>query len=131
MTAAAPTEIILPPLFSLVTLREVGDAFAHACAIAPEAGAGTLVWTRRFDLVEFAVVLEPEEALPMARGAVFVGMNAMADALAAYCPPEKEVEIEWPVTLRFNKARIGGGRLEIAPGTPDGDVPPGWCSAAC
>ena len=36
-------ELILPPPFTLVTLREVGDAFAHAVTIAPEHGAGTLV----------------------------------------------------------------------------------------
>ena len=60
-------EPVLPPGFSLVTLRESGDAFAHACAIAAEAGAATLVWVRRFDTVEFAVVLEPDA--PLARGA--------------------------------------------------------------
>ena len=49
----------LPPPYRLVTLREAGDAFEHACAMAPEAGAGTLVWVRRFDVAEFAVVLEP------------------------------------------------------------------------
>jgi hypothetical protein len=37
----------LPPLYSLVTLREAGDAFAHACAHAGELGAATIVWTRR------------------------------------------------------------------------------------
>ena len=52
----------LPPGYTLVALRELGDAFAHGCEIAAEAGAGTLVWVRRYDLVEFAVVLEPDEA---------------------------------------------------------------------
>src|SRR5438105_1546063 len=33
----------LPPPFRLVTLREAGDAFAHAMRIAPETGAGRLV----------------------------------------------------------------------------------------
>src|SRR5262249_50690495 len=33
----------LPPPFRLVTLREVGDAFAHATAIASEAGGGGAV----------------------------------------------------------------------------------------
>ena len=59
---------MLPPPFTLVTLREVGDAFAHAMTIAPEQGAGTLVYVGRFDLAEFAVVLEPDEPLPR-RGA--------------------------------------------------------------
>ncbi len=123
-TLSTPADtLLLPPLFTLVTLREAGDAFGHACAIAPEAGAGTLVWVRRFDLVEFAVVLEPEETLPGALCAAFVGMNAMADTLAAHCPPEKEVEFGWPLTLRFNHGRIGGGRLAAAPGAPDGATP--------
>lgn len=56
-------EPVLPPGFSLVTLRRSGDAFAHAQAIAAEAGAATLVWVRRFDIVEFAVVLEPDAIL--------------------------------------------------------------------
>ena len=49
-------EPVLPPGFSLVSLRESGDAFVHAVKLAPEAGAATLVWVRRFDLVEFALV---------------------------------------------------------------------------
>jgi hypothetical protein len=51
--------IRLPPPFTLVRLRERGDAFAHACRIAPESGAGTLVYVGWLDLAEFAVVLEP------------------------------------------------------------------------
>jgi len=47
----------LPPPFRLVMLRDVGDAFAHACAHAAELGAGTLVFVGRFDVAEFAVVL--------------------------------------------------------------------------
>ena len=42
----------------------------------PKSGAGTLVWVRRYDLVEFAVVLEPDEPLASARRAFFAGMNA-------------------------------------------------------
>jgi len=64
--ALAP-DLTLPPPFTLVILREVGDAFAHAVKIAPEQGAGTLVYVGRFDLAEFAVVLEPDEPLRTAR----------------------------------------------------------------
>ena len=53
----------LPPPFRLITLREVGDAFAHAVSVAADEGAGTLVHVGRFDLAEFALVLEPEEPL--------------------------------------------------------------------
>jgi biotin-(acetyl-CoA carboxylase) ligase len=101
----------LPPGYTLVALRELGDAFAHGCDIAAEAGAGTLVWVRRYDLVEFAVVLEPDEPLKSARRALFAGMNAVADAIAAHCPPEREVNFDWPDAVRFDGGLLGGARL--------------------
>src|SRR5216684_3969739 len=101
----------LPPGYTLVALREYGDAFAHGCDIAEQAGAGTLVWVRRYDLVEFAVVLEPDEPLVSARRALFAGMNAAADAIAAHCPPEREVSFDWPDTIRFDGGLLGGARL--------------------
>src|SRR5499433_4328503 len=86
----------LPPPFQLVVLREVGDAFAHACAHAAGLGAGTLVFVGRFDLAEFAVVLEPDEPLASARRAFYAGMVALGDALAARAPPEKPIVVKWP-----------------------------------
>jgi len=113
----------LPPAYSLVTLRESKDAFKHACRIAAEAGAGTLVWVRRFDLVEFAVVLEPAEALAPARRGFFAGMVALADALASHSPPERAVTFGWPDTLRFNGARLGGARLGWPKACAEEEVP--------
>jgi Biotin/lipoate A/B protein ligase family len=101
----------LPPGFELTVLREREDAFRQACNLAPQAGAGTLVWVRRFDLLEFALVLEPEERLASARRAFFPAMSALADAVGAACPPDKPIEFDWPGTLLFDGARLGGGRL--------------------
>ena len=101
----------LPPPFRLVALREAGDAFAHACTHAAELGAGTLVFVGRFDLAEFAVVLEPEEALATARCAFYAGMTALTDALAALAPPETPITIEWPDRLEVGHRLVGGGRL--------------------
>src|ERR1700719_492695 len=101
----------LPLLFRLVTLREVGDAFAHAAAIAAEEGAGTLVYVGRFDLAEFAVVLEPDEPLRTARRAFYAGCAALADALAVYAPPEKPIELSWPDAIHVDKGLVGGARL--------------------
>lgn len=115
----------LPPLYTAVRLRESGDAFAHACAVAPQAGAGTFVHVGRYDLVECAVVLEPAEPLATARRAFFAGMAAIADAIAAHCPPEKPVVFRWPGTILYDGALIGGGRL----GWPEGcaeDAEPEW-----
>jgi biotin-(acetyl-CoA carboxylase) ligase len=115
----------LPPLFRLVTLREVGDAFAHAQAVAVAEGAGTLVWVGRFDLVEFALVLEPDEPLRSARRALYAGMVALADALAVHAPPEKPIAFEWPDAIRVDRGLIGGGRLAWPSGASE-DEPPPW-----
>ena len=115
----------LPPGYTLVALRELGDAFAHGCNIAAEAGAGTLVWVRRYDLVEFAVILEPDEPLKSARRAFFAGMNAVADAIAAHCPPEREVSFDWPDAVRFDAGLLGGGRLAWPKDCAEAEVP-GW-----
>lgn len=111
VTLRAPSTLDLPPGFRAVALRESGDAFAHACRTAADEGAGTLVWVRRFDLAEFAVILEPEAPLAEARKAFFMGMNATADAIAALCPPERSVTFAYPDGIRFDGGLVGGGRL--------------------
>jgi biotin-(acetyl-CoA carboxylase) ligase len=118
-------DILLPPAFRLVTLREVGDAFAHATANAASEGAGTLVFVGRFDLVEFAVVLEPDEPLRQARRAFYAGMAALVDALAVNAPPEKPISIDWPDAIRVDTGLVGGGRLAW-PENADEDEPPEW-----
>jgi len=114
----------LPPGYTLVALRELGDAFSHACEIAAEAGAGTLVWVRRYDLVEFAVVLEPSEPLRTARRAFYAGMVALTDALRAYAPPNKSVSIDWPDAIRIDGGLVGGGRLGWPTPAEEDEAPP-------
>jgi biotin-(acetyl-CoA carboxylase) ligase len=115
----------LPPPFRLITLREVGDAFAHAVSVAPDAGAGTLVHVGRFDLAEFAVVLEPEEPLRAARRALYAGLCALADALAVHAPPEKPISFDWPDAVRVDGGLVGGVRLAW-PHAADEREPPDW-----
>jgi biotin-(acetyl-CoA carboxylase) ligase len=118
-------QLELPPPFTLVTLREVGDAFAHALAVAPEQGAGTLVYVGRFDLAEFAVVLEPDEPLRSARRTLYLGMAALLDALLTHAPPESPIAIDWPDAIYVNGGLVGGGRLAVPEGAPE-DEPPPW-----
>ena len=116
-------ELALPPPFTAVRLREVGDAFSHAVSIAAEEGAGTLVYVGRFDLAEFAVVLEPDEPLLKARRVFYAGMTALADALAAHAQPETSIVVDWPDTLLVNQGLVGGGRLAWPPDTREIDTP--------
>ena len=114
----------LPPAFRSVTLREVGDAFVHARSNAVQLGAGTLIFVGRFDLAEFAVVLEPDEPLRTARRAFYAGMAALTDALIAQAPPEKPIVCVWPDAINVDGGLVGGAQLAW----PDGpeDQPPDW-----
>jgi len=117
-------ELTLPPPFTPLRLREMGDAFAHANALASEQGAGTLVHVGRFDLAEFALVLEPEEPLRTARRALYAGMVALVDALAAVAQPETAIDIAWPDAILVNGGLVGGARLAWPQGASEDDVPP-------
>jgi biotin-(acetyl-CoA carboxylase) ligase len=121
---ASASELTLPPPFSAVRLREVGDAFAHATSIAAERGAGTMVYVGRFDLAEFAVVVEPDEPLMKARRVFYAGMAALADALVALAQPNTSVTIDWPDSLLVNQGLVGGGRLAWPREVSEREVPP-------
>jgi biotin-(acetyl-CoA carboxylase) ligase len=123
--SATRSALDLPSIFRLVTLREVGDAFVHATAIAAEEGAGTLVYVGRFDLAEFAVVLEPDEPLRTARRAFYAGCVALADALAVHAPPEKPIAFAWPDAVHVDAGLVGGARLGWPAGA-DEDAPADW-----
>lgn len=114
----------LPPGLRVVALREVGDAFAYARTHAAELGAGTIVFVGRFDLSEFAVVLEPDEPLRTARRALYAGVCALGDALAAHAPPEKSIEFVWPDAIRVDQGLVGGVQFAWAEGPED--EPPAW-----
>jgi biotin-(acetyl-CoA carboxylase) ligase len=116
-------DLQLPPPFRLRMLRESGRAVDHAKAIAAKEGAGTLIWTGRFDLVEFALVLEPDEPLAAARCAIYAGMNALADTLAVHAAPTTPIHFEWPDALFVSGGLIGGGQLAWPRGASEKERP--------
>jgi biotin-(acetyl-CoA carboxylase) ligase len=111
----------LPPVYRLVSVPE--RAFDHACGLASDGGAGTFVFAERRDVLDFAVVLEPEEPLVLARRAIVAGMNALADAVASFSPPEKPITLSWPATILFDGGRLGGGRLQAPAGCGENETP--------
>jgi hypothetical protein len=119
-------DLRLPPAFAHRP-GGPGDLLEQAVALAPRDGAGTFLTQIRDQgaarVLSMAVVLEPEEPLSRARLAFLLAMVALADAMAAHCPPERPVRLTWPDEIRFDKARIGGARLAVAPGTDEGAVP--------
>jgi BirA family transcriptional regulator, biotin operon repressor / biotin---[acetyl-CoA-carboxylase] ligase len=115
----------LPSVFTpVVALRGAGDALAHAVKLAPDHGAGTLVWARSAARIEAAVVLEPEQPLRAARPALFAAASALADALAAFGPPEVPLTFGWPGTVFVNGGQAGAVRLAAPPGAEE--ETPAW-----
>jgi biotin-(acetyl-CoA carboxylase) ligase len=116
-------ELAVSSAFRQVKLGKVGDAFGHACTNAAELGAGALVFVDRFDVAEFAVVLETDERLTAARRTFCAGMVALYDAIASLAPPQKLIAIEWPDAIRVDGALVGGGRLAWPAGTDEYAAP--------
>lgn len=127
MAADPPTNgherLDLPPGYTVIALRESGNAFVHAQRIAVSHGAGTLVWVRRFDTVEFALVLEPEQPLGDARRVLYAVMNAAADAISGSCPPERPLTFAWPDTILLDGGILGGSLLAWPFGCTDHATP--------
>jgi hypothetical protein len=119
-------DLRLPPAFAHHAAGP-GDLLVQAVALAPEHGAGTFLTQVRSEgaalILGMAVVLEPDQPLAQARLAFLMGMVALADAMSAHCPPERPVRLIWPDEIRFDKARIGGARLALPPGTDESQVP--------
>ncbi len=118
MTPDEPqSEPNLPPLYSATALRANRDPFMEA-VVRAEAGdpAGTFLWARRSDCLDFAVILEPdrprEESLPVS----LVAMVAMLDALGGVIEPTVAVTFGWPDRIDVNGALAGGLRFAAAPG---------------
>jgi len=129
--ARAAGIIPLPPPFRLYH-GDDRDVLAQTARLAADAdaGAGSLVLHRSPGLLSFGVALEPEQPLAEARLAFLLGMTALADALAAHCPPERPVRLIWPDQVIFDGARLGGGRLAVPPGCAEADVPDWMAFAA-
>jgi biotin-(acetyl-CoA carboxylase) ligase len=77
----------------------------------------------RFDIAEFAAILEPDEPLASARRAFYAGMNALADTLSALAPPERSISIVWPDAIHVDGGLVGGGRLAWPTGASENAVP--------
>ena len=60
-----------------------------------------------------------------ARRALYTGLCALGDALAALAPPEKPMSFDWPDAIRVDGGLVGGVRLAWPPAA-DEDAPPAW-----
>lgn len=114
--------LVLPPVYRPVGAPEGVGAFAHARDNAVALGAGAFVYRFTADLVDIAVVFEPEEPLESARRLLLLGADALAATLVATAPAGTAVAIAWPDAVTLNGAIVGGARLAVVPAEPPDPV---------
>ena len=127
----APRALTLPPPYA--AHHVAGGDIAEAAVARATDGAGTLVWSQRPGeapgRLDFAVVLEPDEPMSAARRAAAAGHVALAEALAAHCPPERAVRLSPQGEVTLDTSRLGGIRI-VAPGGVAEDAVPDWLVVA-
>jgi BirA family biotin operon repressor/biotin-[acetyl-CoA-carboxylase] ligase len=123
----AHSEPGLPPIYRGVGIAR-GGAFAHALdrVAGGDVEAGTLVWTRRADQLDCAVVLGPDQPLAASLPVVYVALLGLSDALGALGPPNIPVTFGWPDRIEVNGATVGGVRLAVAEARGAADAIPDW-----
>ncbi len=118
MTPDEPqSDLDLPPLYSATALGADRDPFVEAILRAEAGdGAGTFLWARRTDCIDFAVILEPDQPRDESLPVCLVAMVAMLDALGGVIEPTVAVTFGWPDRIDVNGALAGGLRFAAAPG---------------
>lgn len=122
MLTEAPS---FPPLLTGEETPPGIDPFQKAVAAAlTGCDAGLLVWSRRVDALEAAVVFAPECPLDQAIGVSFAVASGLVDSLGALAPPEVAVHHVWPGSFKVNGADCGA--MRAAASTADPSEEPDW-----
>ena len=111
-------QLHLPPIYKAIILAESGeDARAHAGRLAAAGGeAGLFVWRPAETIIEWAILLRPEEDAAKILPVVLVASLALLDAVGTAGPPAVASDLVWPAGLRINSGLAGGIALDLAPG---------------
>ncbi len=114
-----------PPLLTGHPIKGAVKAYetAQTLAMKGEAGAGDVFWARSTDILDIAVVLEPEVDRSQAIQMMFAAMVAFGDSLGAIGPPELGLYYVWPGGLLVNGATAGQVRVALPDACRQGGTP--------
>ena len=116
----------LPPIYSLVPLGIDADPLERARAMAKSgADPATILCADRDDVLDCALILQPDAALQVSRLVIYVGMLGLGDALGSVVPAGIDVTYRWPNRIDANMGAVG--RLGLAvPAQTTADAVPPW-----
>jgi biotin-(acetyl-CoA carboxylase) ligase len=119
----------LPPPYRAIAVEPGVAPFVHACGLARERTEdGVLVWSRRTDRLDSALVMQPDSPLPDTLPILYALFLAVGDALGALLPPIVAVHFRWPDRVEVNGTLAGG--LRVAWATVSNDLEtPAWLVA--
>ncbi|MEO0729313.1 MAG: biotin/lipoate--protein ligase family protein [Pseudomonadota bacterium] len=117
-----------PPAFTArgVKAPENPRSAAIMGATRGELRAADIVWARRVDRAEFAVVFEPELPFNKLSEVRLVLQTALIDCLGTLMPSQTALQIAWPDRLYCNGAQYGQTEI-IAPEQTDPSAHVDWC----
>ncbi|MEL6421969.1 MAG: biotin/lipoate--protein ligase family protein [Pseudomonadota bacterium] len=115
-----------PPMLSgfAVSAPDAVIDVAVRGANAGRFGAGDVLWARNTQVLDWAIVLEPEVPLREALQMVPLAMVAAGDCIGALTPPKVALAFTWPGTILVNAGRAGF--IGAAFPSVGDDVVPDW-----
>lgn len=113
----------LPPLYRLVAVDAGTNAFGRARELAAgTAEDGTVVWSRRSDRLDGAVLFRPQAPLSEVLPVTYAVALGLGDAIGSLMPPIVALHFRWPDRLDVNGTFAGGLRAAWAEAPPVGEV---------
>lgn len=98
-----------PPLLSGHLVHGKGDLLQKAKVGISQGlyGAGDVLWKKSYEVVDLAIVLEPDIPLEKAVQMIPLTMVACGDSLGALTPPQVGVSFKWPNMIKVNYGNVG------------------------
>ncbi len=113
----------LPPLLSAEKVSNDIDVFQKAISSATTSETGTVFYSEKNEMVDIAILLNPEVNQKKCNQMLYVLIVAAGDAIGALAPPEVMVTHSFPGYIYLNKGEAGVVNFAIDSQNEENQVP--------
>ena len=113
----------LPPLLTAEKVSKDIDVFQKAISSAKTSETGTVFYSEKNEMVDIAILLNPEVNQKKCNHMIYVLTVAIGDAIGALAPPEVMVTYSFPGYIYLNKGEAGAVSFAIDYQKQDDQVP--------